>query len=117
MDIWIDPLDATQEYTENLLNYVTTMVCVAVHGRPVLGIIHKPFNATTAWAWSGVGLSGGGQNYFSDAVTEDIELISDRNEHKDLSKVINQELFYFRTNTIPLPYCIINYKGELQKLK
>ncbi|GIY08335.1 putative inositol monophosphatase 3 [Caerostris extrusa] len=55
--IWVDSLDAEREYHYNLLDYVTTMVCVAVKGQPVIGIIHQPFENFTKWGWVGNGIS------------------------------------------------------------
>ncbi|XP_065569703.1 inositol monophosphatase 3-like [Artemia franciscana] len=57
VSVWIDPLDATKEYTENLTSYVTTMACIAVKGKPVIGAIHYPFEGITYWGWNGKGVS------------------------------------------------------------
>ena len=46
-----DISDATQEYTENLTKYVTVMVGIAVDGRALGGVIHKPFTNETIWSW------------------------------------------------------------------
>ena len=49
--MWIDPLDATQEYTELLDQYVTIMMCIVVRGEPIAGLMHFPFEGVTYWQW------------------------------------------------------------------
>lgn len=57
--LWIDPLDATKEYTEKLFQYVSVMICVADKktGVPFIGVIYFPFSNKVYWAWKDQGLS------------------------------------------------------------
>ena len=49
---WVDPLDATKEYTEGLTHYVSIMACLTNEGKPVAGIVHFPFTNET---WAAIG--------------------------------------------------------------
>jgi len=67
---FVDPLDATQEYTESLTQYVSLQTCVTACGRPLAAAIHFPFSGRTlvysaragaaAAAASGGGVRAGG---------------------------------------------------------
>ncbi|CAH8578859.1 unnamed protein product [Schistosoma turkestanicum] len=55
--VWVDPLDGTQEYTEGLHEYVSVMICIVLHDRPIAGIIHQPFSNKTYWGWGSYAMS------------------------------------------------------------
>ncbi|KRZ13467.1 Palmitoyltransferase ZDHHC3 [Trichinella zimbabwensis] len=55
ISVWIDPLDGTQELIEGMVESVSVMICVAVKGRPVFGVIHRPFTSETIWSISNYG--------------------------------------------------------------
>ena len=75
-----------QEYTENLLQYVTTMVCVSVRGRPTAGVIHKPFEDLTAWGWDKGGRTEA--NFVSKVVKADFERNGGRTPELAKSRLI-----------------------------
>lgn len=95
--VWIDPLDATQEYTEDLRKYVTTMVCVAVNGKPVLGVIHKPFSEYTAWAMVDSGSNVKARSSYNEKTPK---IIVSRS-HAGMVKQVALQTFGNQTSIIP----------------
>lgn len=89
--VWIDPLDATHEYTEKLYQYVTTMVCVAVKGKPIIGVIHKPFEKITSWAWVGVSKSEDLDKFEEKASNDNLKVIVSRSHKGDIEKILQKK--------------------------
>ena len=43
--VWIDPLDGTNEFTRGNVSAVTILVGLAIDGIPKLGVVHYPFES------------------------------------------------------------------------
>eukprot|EP01104_Vermistella_antarctica_P006423 TRINITY_DN17125_c0_g1_i1.p1 TRINITY_DN17125_c0_g1~~TRINITY_DN17125_c0_g1_i1.p1 ORF type:complete len:316 (-),score=95.96 TRINITY_DN17125_c0_g1_i1:51-998(-) len=58
--VFIDPLDATKEFTLGNVEAVVTLIGVAVAGKAVAGVMYQPFvdNGITMWGIEGVGCVG-----------------------------------------------------------
>ena len=54
--IYIDPLDATQEYSEGLTEYVSLSACIVHCGKPIAGLIYMPFSERLYWTRPGTGV-------------------------------------------------------------
>jgi 3'(2'), 5'-bisphosphate nucleotidase len=58
--VFIDPLDATKEYTVGNLEAVMSLVGIGYKGEPVAGVMFQPFvgEGRTIWGMSGLGTFG-----------------------------------------------------------
>jgi len=59
--VFIDPLDATREFTKGHVECVMTLIGVSIDGVPVAGVIHQPFvgySGKTVWGIVNVGTGG-----------------------------------------------------------
>ncbi|CAA21725.3 Putative inositol monophosphatase 3 [Caenorhabditis elegans] len=54
--VFVDPLDATQEFTEGLTEYVTVMACIVLDAEPIFGAIYRPFFNETIFGLQGFGV-------------------------------------------------------------
>ncbi|KAL3313118.1 hypothetical protein Ciccas_008281 [Cichlidogyrus casuarinus] len=51
LTVWVDPLDATQEFTEGITDPVAVLICIALGDNPIAGVVHQPFTNQTYWSW------------------------------------------------------------------
>lgn len=91
--VWIDPLDATQEYSENLLHYVTTMVCVAVKGVPTIGVIYRPFGNELVWGYVNHGLSANLVDWLGEKKKKNVtKIVVSRSHAGDVEKTVKASM-------------------------
>ncbi|KAI3389508.1 hypothetical protein SNEBB_002131 [Seison nebaliae] len=94
LTVWIDPLDATQEYTEKLFNYVTIMIGISLDGVPIIGVIHRPFSNQTYWAYVDEGQEIILKNFNEKPKdkNEPLTVIVSRSHAADIEKILKEKL-------------------------
>jgi inositol monophosphatase 3 len=56
LSAWVDPLDATQEFSEGQTEFVTVSACITRCGVPIAGAVYAPFSGRLYWARPGSGV-------------------------------------------------------------
>jgi 3'-phosphoadenosine 5'-phosphosulfate (PAPS) 3'-phosphatase len=54
--VWVDPLDATQEFSERKTEFVTVSACLTRCGVPIAGAVYAPFSGRLYWSRPGSGV-------------------------------------------------------------
>uniref|UniRef100_A0A0N5AL40 inositol-phosphate phosphatase n=1 Tax=Syphacia muris TaxID=451379 RepID=A0A0N5AL40_9BILA len=88
--VWVDPLDATQEFTEGLFEYVTVMVCIAEKGQPIFGVIRRPFVNETWYGLDKFGTFAANNRPWNKSDCKDVpkKLIISRSHAGDVKKLV-----------------------------
>lgn len=68
--VYVDPLDATQEYTESLTQFVSLQTCVTACGRTLAAAVYFPFSGRTLVYGGRAGLRGGAEAASYDSVDD-----------------------------------------------
>eukprot|EP01084_Bolivina_argentea_P138475 243766_1 len=84
--VWVDPIDGTKEFTEGIKSAVTTLIGIAWKGRPIAGIIGRPFTSEVVWGVVGLGAFG-----FNNA-----DQLSSRIKNKDKLRTICTSRSHFK---------------------
>ena len=79
--------------------FVTVMVCIAIKGKPIVGVIHQPYDAegksekggVTKWAWVGhdssLSLTKAVEPHSSNKNTDNVRVIVSRSHAGDVTTV------------------------------
>lgn len=91
--VWVDPLDGTAEFTQNLLDHVTVLIGIAIDGKAVAGVINQPFYnykagpdaklGRTIWGVVGLGAFG----FQRQELPKDSQIITTTRSHSN--KLVN----------------------------
>ncbi|KAM3715788.1 Inositol monophosphatase [Dirofilaria immitis] len=93
--LWIDPLDATQEFTEGLFEYVSVMTCISLNGIPIFGVIYRPFTGEKVYGLNEFGIiKGNGDKWERTVLKDSSKLIMVSRSHAGNVRELASKTFF-----------------------